>query len=336
VPRALVTGATGLVGSHLVERLTRDGWEVRALARSPDSAAAIGRAGARVATGDALDRGALVEAARSCDVIFHAAAAIVPRAVGEYRSLNVGGTENAVAAAEASGARLVHVSSVAVYGSAGRYTAGARKTGEDIALVPLRESAHYARSKRDSEALVFEAHGAGRIWGTAVRPDVIYGPRDRHFVPRLGRLLSHGIAPIIGTGKTTLAMVHAANVADGAVRAATTDLAGGRAYNLANDFAVTVEEFFALAAEGLGRRVRVVHVPLSLARGGMRAVQLLDRLFLGGRFNVATSGSLDFMTRDNPFTSERARIELGWDPPVPPSVGVPAAFRWWKESVRST
>ena len=66
-----------------------------------------------------------------------------------------------------------------------------------------------------SEALVLEAHAAGRIWATAVRPDVIYGKRDRQFVPRIAGLLQRGFAPLIGGGRTTLPIVHAANVADG-------------------------------------------------------------------------------------------------------------------------
>ena len=90
------------------------------------------------------------------------------------------------------------------------------------------ESAFYARSKRESEELVMEAQRAGRLWATAVRPVVIYGTHDRQFVPRLARMLRRGFAPLIGGGRTTLAIVHAANVADGMVRAAAHDGAGGR------------------------------------------------------------------------------------------------------------
>src|SRR5262249_957357 len=157
--------------------------------------------------------------------------------------LNIDGTENAIAAAESSGARLLHLSSVAVYGSEGRYRGPGLKTDEDTPLGPLRETAYYARSKRESERMVLDAHAAGRIWATAVRPDVIYGRRDRQFVPRIGRLLQRGFAPLIGGGTSTLAIVHVANVADGAVRAALHAGAGGRAYNLANDYDVTVRQF---------------------------------------------------------------------------------------------
>jgi len=328
VPRALVTGATGLVGSHIVERLLSDGWSVRALVRSPSEA--LSELGVETTSGDVLDRDAFVHSAAACDAIFHTAAAITTRGGWEvFRRLNVDGTANAIAAAESSGARLLQLSSVAVYGPAGRYSGSGKKTGEDTVLGPLPERAYYARSKRDSEQLVLEAHAAGRIWATAVRPNVIYGPRDRQFVPRLARLLRYGIAPIIGGGRSIFSVTHAANVADGAVRAVGCDAAGGRAYNLANDYDVTVRRFFELAGEGLGRRMHFVSIPLPVATVAFRIGKSAVRTLTGGRFNVISNASLAMVTRDNPFTSERARRELGWSPPVRPEQGVPEAFRWW-------
>jgi nucleoside-diphosphate-sugar epimerase len=115
------------------------------------------------------------------------------------------------------------------------------------------------------------------------------------------------------------------------VRAATRDAAAGRAYNLANDFDVTVRRFFELAGEGLGRRIRFVRLPTPVARGTLRAVKAITRALTGGKMSVVSSASLAWLTRDNPFTSERARAELEWAPSVRPEVGVPEAFRWWRE-----
>jgi nucleoside-diphosphate-sugar epimerase len=329
MPRALVTGATGLVGSHIVERLVRDGWTVRGLARSEASHRSIVAMGAEAVNGDLSDGASLVAACAGVDTIFHTAAVITQRGGWEsYRRLNVHGTVAMIESAERVGAKLLHLSSVAVYGSTGRYNAAGSKTSEDTPFGPLPERSFYARSKRESEAMVMEAHAAGRIWATAVRPSVIYGPRDRQFVPRMAKALRLGVMPLIGGGRSTLAVVHAANVADGAVLAATSPAAGGRAFNLANDYDVTVREFFRLAGEGMNRRIRFVSVPLWAARIGLRGFQLIDRVALGGKFAVASEGSLSFMSRDNPFTSDRARKELGWSPGLSPEIGVPTAFRW--------
>lgn len=332
VQTALVTGATGLVGHHVVQRLLRDGWEVRALVRDAARASDLRDAGVALAVGDVLDAESFSRAARGCGVLVHTAAAVTPAGGWEaFQRPNVEGTRHAIAAAQRAQARLVHVSSVAVYGGSTRYREGGAPTDEETPLAPLAETNYYARSKRDSEALVMDAHRSGRIWATAVRPDVIYGTHDRQFVPRVARLLSRGIAPVLGRGTSTMAIVNAENVADGIVRAATCDMAGGRAYNLANDYDVTVAEFFRFAGIGLNRRLRMLHLPLSAARGAERFFRAVAPLLPGNRFKAVSFSTVDFLTRDNPFNSDRARRELGWSPPVRPEAGVADAFRWHRE-----
>jgi nucleoside-diphosphate-sugar epimerase len=329
VRSALVTGATGLVGSHIVERLLADGWSVRALVRSPSND--LASLGIETTHGDVLDRDAFVRSAKGCDAIFHTAAAITtPGGWEVFRRLNVDGTNNAIAATESSGARLLQLSSVAVYGPTARYSGPGKKTSEDMALGPLPERAYYARSKRESEQLVMDAHAAGRIWATAVRPNVIYGPRDRQFVPRVAKLVRRGVVPIIGGGRSIFSVTHAANVADGAVRAVVSDVAGGRAYNVANDYPVTVRRFFELAGQGLDQRLRFISIPLPAAKGAFKVFKAVKRALTGGRLNVLSSASIGFLSEDNPFTSDRARQELGWSPVVKPEQGIPEAFRWWK------
>ena len=334
---ALVTGATGLVGSHIVERLLADGWRVRALVRSPESARRSGALpeAVELAQGDVLDEASFAQAARGTHVIFHTAASIIVAGGWEaYRTTNVEGTKNAIAAAETSRARLLQLSSVAVYGAHARYEAARRggRTDEETPLSPLSSRAYYARSKRESEELVLRAHAQGRVWATAVRPDVIYGRRDRQFVPRIGRILRMRLPmPLIGGGRSTMAIVHAGNVAQGAVLAATSDGAGGRAFNLANDFDVSVRRFFELANQGLGQRSLFLPVPYWFAQGTLISVSGLFRALTRGRFTLVNRSSVDFISEDNPFSSERAKRELGWAPTVRPEIGIPEAFRWWLE-----
>ncbi len=329
--RALVTGATGLVGSHITDRLLADGWEIRALVRSRVAASSLQARGIELAEGDVREPQSVVRAVSGCDVVFHAAAAVTSRGGwAEYQTINIDGTRNVVAAARAASARLVHISSVAVYGAGERYRGG-MPTDEEAPLPPLPEHAYYARSKRESEALVLDAHVRGELWASAIRPDVIYGRGDRQFVPRIARVLRHGFAPVPGGGHTTLPIVHAANVADAAVCAASIDAAGGRAYNTANDYDVTLANFFRLAGEGLGRSMRLISVPVWLLRLALPLASSLRSLGRGRGQPVSATATLDFATRDNPFTSRRARAELGWDPPMRPEIGIPEAFRWWKE-----
>lgn len=331
---ALVTGAAGLLGSHIAERLLADGWRVRAMVRSPDAARRSGVLpdSVELAQGDVLDEASFIRCASGVHAIFHAAANIIVTGGWEpFRATNVDGTRNAIAAAESSRARLLQVSSVAVYGAHARYEAARHggKTDEETPLTPLSPRAHYARSKRESEELVLKAHAQGRIWATAVRPDVIYGRRDRQFVPRAAKLVGRVPIPMIGGGRSTMAIVNAANVAEGAVLAATSDRAGGRPFNLANDYDVSVRQFFTLAAQGLGRRALFVPIPYWVAQGALISLSGLFRALTRGKFTLVNRSSVDFISEDNPFSSERAKRELGWAPSVRPEVGIPDAFRWW-------
>lgn len=329
---ALVTGATGLVGSHIVDRLLAGGWTVRALAREPERARRELPADVEIAHGDVMDEASFARAATGCNVVFHAAANIIVRGGWDaFRATNVDGTRNAIAAAERARARLLQVSSVAVYGPSSRYEAAKRgeRTDEQTALVPLPDRAYYARSKRESEELALRAHAEGRVWATAVRPDVIYGRRDRQFVPRMAQLIRRAAIPLLRGGRATMAIVHAGNVAEGAILAVTTDGAGGKAYNLANDYDVSARRFFELAGEGLGRRPLFIPMPMWAARGALRGVKWAARLVSGGRFTLVSNSALDFLSEDNPFSSERAKRELGWSPSVRPEAGIPDAFRWW-------
>jgi nucleoside-diphosphate-sugar epimerase len=284
-----------------------------------------------VVLGDILDGALFARAATGCDVIFHAAAVVTARSGGfEAFRPNIDGTRNAIDAAERAGARLLHVSSVAVY--SGRYEDSTKKLDEDVPLGPLPAHAFYPRSKRESEALVLDAHARGRIWATAVRPCVIYGTRDRQFIPRIARTLRRGVAPLIGRGTTTLPIVNAANVAQGALLAATHDDAGGRAYNLANDFDVTLRQLYHYAEIAFERHIRTFTIPVGLATAAFRAWLRIARAFGG---TIVSSGAIDMMTQDNPYTSSRARSELGWSPSVRPEQGVVDAFRWWRRHQHS-
>ena len=332
--RALVTGATGMLGSYIVEQLLTSGWEVRALVRNLHRATALADVGVELRAGTLEDVASLGAAADGCGVVFHAAAAIGAGGDWEaFRRGNVEGTANVVEATAIHGARLVHVSSTAVFGRA-RYRD--EPTDETVPLPDLQDHDVYGRSKQEAERVVLHAHEVGRVWATVVRPPVMYGLRDRQFVPRVAPVFSRGVFPVIAGGGTTLSVVHAGSVAQGAVLAASAEVAGGRVYHLTNDYPVTTRCLVQCAQEGLGRSVFAPNLSAGVGRAGFGALKLA--LITVGRSDLArhARGTLEMLTRNNPFTSTRARDELGWSPSVPPEIGLTEAFRWWKENQPSS
>jgi nucleoside-diphosphate-sugar epimerase len=314
----------GYIGDVLLER----GWAVRALARSAEARASLERRGFEPVEGRIEDGRSLAEAAGGCALLLHAAAAIGPQHDWDhFRRANVAGTQHVVEAARGAGARLVHVSSTAVYGRA-RY--GPKPTDEDTALPELPAHDAYGRSKREAEDVVLAACRSGGVWATIVRPPVMYGIGDRQFIPRLAPVLSRGVFPLIAGGRSTLSLVHARNVAEGAVLAASRDEACGRVFLLTDDFPVTVATLVEGAARGLRRRVATPHVPTLIGRTSFAL--LAHALRVVGRGDLArhARGTFEMLTRDNPFSSRRAREVLGWTPSVVPSDAIPEAFAWWE------
>jgi len=169
----LVTGGTGVVGRPLVERLVHDGVDVRALARSDDSASALRELGAEPARGDVLDAEALEAAMRGCELVYHAAGfnAFCVRDPAPMFEVNVRGSENVVRAAAQAGVERVV------------YTSSAASLGERKGTVGSEESPHrgsflsaYERSKFEAERAVLAAAEKTGAAVVCVNPASVQGP----------------------------------------------------------------------------------------------------------------------------------------------------------------
>jgi len=307
----LVTGASGLVGSHVVEALAARGEPVRALVR-PASRAAVLRLGAETVVGDVTDPAAWQAAARGTRAIVHAAAIVQRRASWEqYVAVNVEATRLAVGAARAAGARLIHISSVAVYSGSAAYPSTPERRDEDFPFQPIAAPDFYARSKRLAEDVVREAATHRDLDVVALRPTVIYGERDRLFTPRVIRAARLRVVPQIGPGTNRLSCVYAGNVAAAAVAALDAPLAGFRPYNVTND-----------GPPALGRRYWSIPIPTPLAG-------LAIGLFTARRLARA---AVSFVSGENPYTDERIRAELGWRPPTQAREAIGRTVAWFLEN----
>lgn len=334
----LVTGGSGLVGSHVIEALRARGEAVRALVRAP-SPAAVAALGAEPVVGDVTDPAAWRRAAEGVRGIVHAAALVQQRAgYDAFEAVNVWGTRLAVQAARASGARLVYISSVAVYGGTAAYQPGPIRRTEDFPFQPLRDQDFYARTKRLAEELMREeaARGGGGFTAVAIRPNVIYGERDRLFTPKVVRAIRLGFVPLVGSGTNRLSCVYAGNVAAAVVAAldAPVPPPGFRAYNATNDAPpeLSEREFIAAFADALGASVRRPRVPASLTSLGLTLWTLSQRLRHPTGYVGFGRAALSFVTGDNPYVSDRARDELGWRPPFTTREAIARTARWFLEN----
>jgi len=328
----LVTGGSGLVGSHVLEALRSRGEPVRALVRS-ESRALVEAFGAEPVIGDVTDAETWRRAAAGVRGIVHAAALVAHRAPFEaFERVNVGGTRLATEAARRAGARLIHVSTVAVYGRSVAYTAGRHGVAEDLPFQPLPTRDFYARTKRMAEAVVQEEAARGGLSVTALRPNVIYGERDRLFTPRVIATLRRGLVPQIGPGTNHLSCVYAGNVASAVVAALDAPPREGfRAYNVTQDAPplLTQREFLAAFAEALGVRLRRIPIPILLARVAAELWSWVQRSLRPGRYAGLAGAAVWFLVGENPFVAERIRVELGWTPPFDARAAIQRSVTWF-------
>jgi nucleoside-diphosphate-sugar epimerase len=325
--RVFVTGGTGLVGSHTIERLRRRGHDVVAMVRDGRGARVVEALGATAARGRVEEAGGWAPAGEA-DAIVHAAALVTaPARWPTYQQTNVEGTRNAVRAARDANVRIVHISSVAIYGRQPVAPAGIPVT-EDGPFAEIAESDFYARAKREAEDALWEMARARGLNAVALRPCVIYGERDRQFIPRLLRGLRFGFAPIIGPGTNRLATVYVGNVVD-AIESAIDHPDVSGPFNVANDGGLTQLELYDVVEEALGRRLRRIHVSERAALRLIRAAARTHAFLRPGRYGVAQVTSGGFLARENPFTSDRARRTLGWRPSTPSREALLRTVRWF-------
>src|SRR5581483_3254606 len=250
--RVLVTGATGLAGSHVVERLLAGGHTVRALVRPTSDRSGLQGLDVEFATGDVTAPATLGAAAAGCEGVVHTAAIVGGWGRPEaFFRVGVLGTRNLLNAARAAGVRrFVQLSSIAVY-------------GDDLDGRLLRETDpygyrpqpwnHYVREKVQSEQLAFSYHLRGWLEVAAVRPSVIWGARDRIAYPTAAALVCSPFAALVGSGRNRIPCVGVRDVADVAVRALELPQAAGRAYNVSSAQQITQQQLYRLVARTLDR-----------------------------------------------------------------------------------
>ena len=213
--RALVTGANGFLGSHIVDQLLERGYEVRAMTRRRDDAPP--RPHVTGINGDIRDIDAVVSATREIDVVFHTAAISgIWGSWKKFHGTNTVGTHNVVEACIRNKVpRLVYTSSPSVVFN-GEHQINANET----LPYPRRWLCHYPHSKALAEQHVLQANSFSGLMTCALRPHLIWGPRDRHLIPRLLQRAKAGQLRRVGEGTNQIDIIYIDNAARAHILAA--------------------------------------------------------------------------------------------------------------------
>jgi nucleoside-diphosphate-sugar epimerase len=327
----LVTGASSLIGTTLVESLAGRGDRVVCFQRRP-VAVLDGLSGVTQHLGDVRDAAAVDSASSGCDSVVHLAAKVgVVGSWEEYRSINVDGTRNVLAAARRHGiARLVHVSSPSVaHGGEALVGAGAEapRTG--------RRHAWYPESKALAELDAVGAAGA-ELGVVVVRPHLVWGPGDTQLVGRIVDRARAGRLAVVGGGRALIDTTYIDNAVSALVAALDAVAPGarcsGRAYVVANGEPRTIRELIDGICAAAGIEAAPRSVPRRLAVTAGSAVERVWPLLRGAEEPPLTRFLAEQLATAHWFDPRPARDDLGWTPTVSIDEGLRRLAAWYSRT----
>jgi len=327
----LVTGGTGFLGGRLVEVLSRAGARVRVLVRDLSRAAAIARSDVELLAGDVVDRAAVARATAGCAAIFHCAYGNRGTAE-ERRAVDVGGAAAVVDAALAAGARVVHVSTLSVYG---RTADG--DLDEASAYGPCTDG--YCASKRAAEEAVLAAHRERGLDVVVVQPTVVYGPGGLAWTVTPLAAVTERRALLVDGGRGLANAVYLDDVVDALLLAASPAAPAGERFLVSAAEPVTWRDFYR-AYEGIalppGARGTISVAAAELRAAARRRHRLAERLRDEGldlRPAEDTAPALpehavDFFAARTRVRIDRARRDLGYRPRFDLASGMERVAAW--------
>ncbi|WP_339909117.1 NAD-dependent epimerase/dehydratase family protein [Symmachiella dynata] len=323
----LVTGATGFVGSHVVQRAIEAGYTPRALVRESSNRALLDEWGVEQVVGDFFDHDALKKAVDGVSVIVHCAAKVGDWGpIDDYRAVNVRGLEHLLVEAEAAGSleRFIQVSSLGVY--EGRDHHGTDES-EPATLTGMDG---YTLTKAEAERLVLEHVRDNKLPATVVRPGFIYGPRDQTVLPRLLERLKIGQVKFFGSGEQLLNNTYVGNLVDAIFLCLEKPETIGEVFNITDGQLVSKKHYISSVAELAGYPVPTGSVPLGVARFLTKASERVYRLLGKKEAPLLSNARFKFLGLNLDFSIEKARRQLGYDPQVTFDEGVRRMMEWYK------
>ncbi|HVB97364.1 MAG TPA: NAD-dependent epimerase/dehydratase family protein [Chloroflexota bacterium] len=317
----LVTGASGFLGGYVVERLVDAGASVRCLVRGTSRRTFLPNSGVQFCQGDVTNPVSLPDALTDVDFVFHVAGLIKAQQVTDYFRVNYLGTVNLLEVCRKVAPRVRRVVVVSSLAAAGPSFPG--HPLDEYSL--CHPATPYGKSKWQEEqaAIAF----SDRMPITIVRPPTIYGPRDRETLA-IFRLVAFGISPRLPV-EGEISMVHASDLVDGIMLAATHPEAVGRTFFLANDEAPSLSDLLGIIGTVLGRRGVEVSVPAWALRiagrtaEAVRATTGLPIIFDRWKAEEVVGGYWA-------CSNARARRQLGFTPRIPLRDGLAETAQWYR------
>jgi len=322
--KALITGATGFIGSRLTLHCLNAGHTVRVLGQArneqeKENAKALETKGAEVYIASVADRDRLAEALDGIEVVFHLAAAQHEANVPDqhFHDVNVEGTRNLLDGAVAAGVRrFVHGSSIGVYGGDGTVRNDS----------PLEPDNIYGVTKLAGEEVVRSYDQ--KLEFVICRIGETYGPGDHRLI-KLFKGLQEGRFPMIGRGDNLHHLIYIDDLIEGFLLAATREPAVGQTFVMAGERPTSTRDMVAIVSRELGKSPPRIRIPMTPV---MLVARLMHAVFRPlGIQPPLHPRRMNFYLKSFSFSTEKAREALGFFPRIDFETGAAQTARWYRE-----
>ena len=323
----LITGAGGLVGSHLAQECSSRGYQVKALIRPGSDASFLENLGVEVVRGDLSDKSLPPEATQGVDLVFHCAAKVGDWGpIEEYRKVNVEGLRKLLNSLDPTKLqRFVHFSSLGVY------EARHHNQTDESTPPPELHMDGYTQTKVESEKLALQYHAEKKYPVVVLRPGFIYGPRDRTVLPRIMDRLKKKEVKYIGSKSSKMNNIFVENLVQAAFLAVENPKAVGEIFNLTDGTTVTKKEFITTIADGMGLpRPSIFPVPLFLAKWIASSMEKSALKKGATSAPKVTRANIKFLGLNLDFSIEKAKKVLGYNPSFTFAQGMKKTLDWYK------
>jgi dihydroflavonol-4-reductase len=321
--KALVTGGTGFIGSHLVEALLKKGIQVRCLLRKTSDLKWLKGLPIEVHWGDCNDKNSLREAVEGVEQVFHLAG--VTKAVHEktYFEVNAFGTENLIYACLENNPRIQKFIYLSSQAAAGPCRNGNKKKESD----QCKPVSPYGQSKQMGEELAM-AH-AHELPLLILRPSAVYGPRERD-IYTFFKLLSKRIKPCLPSKDQHISLCYVEDIIQAILLAAQVKGSSGEIFFLSDGQDYRLEEIGDVFAQAMGVNTFCIPVPEWMIIGMASFSEYLSKL--SGKPPLLNKGKVEEILQRNWVCDiTKAKTALGFEPHISLAQGAKLTFEWYKK-----
>jgi nucleoside-diphosphate-sugar epimerase len=301
-----ITGIGGFIGLRMAERAHEIGMEIQGLDFDAGVLERVRESGYKCFAGDVTSVDDCEQLCSGADVVLNTAATLDAMATLEFsRRINVHGAVNMAEAARKSGARyFVQLSSVMVYGFT--YRPYVTEDG------PLHgENNSYCQTKIEGERALMALHQPGKFDVIIIRPGDVYGPRSHPWVLGPAKAIREGEFVTVRNNTGIMNHLHVDNLIDGILLALERD-AGGETFNLTDGAETTFTDYFAYLENFVGKKA--TRLPAGVIRMLFGTIDIVCRL--RNKPSTVDASILSIFMRPHPYSIEKARTQLGYEPGI--------------------